>query len=305
MDDEEEENGRPRRLDEETAKYLVELDVQLSKQSENEVDNEILVENVLNELKTKTASAASDRRTHEFIEKICFASNMKYLLEIFQRCTPYGLFLSKNRYSAHVLQAAFATFCSTVKRTGFDESKEEEIVTSILGFANPILENIVELAKEINGTHVVRAIICALAGLPLLSERKGKESKHQHSIRLSEPLDSVMCPNRFYVSPDKTYTVPDEFHEALGTAVASLLTLSDIDLHALVDAPSPCAVMGLLLQILFSPTLVAGGPELADRLVRAVLCWDSSEGSSVLYAMSGDRSGSYFYRLPWSVPALL
>jgi hypothetical protein len=69
---------------------------------------------------------------------------------------------------------------------------------------------------------------------------------------------------------------------------------------------SSCAVIGLLLRILFSPDIVQGGPDLAERLARTALeCTQpsSSELNSVranpaavtlFYAMAGDCSGSYF-----------
>lgn len=69
---------------------------------------------------------------------------------------------------------------------------------------------------------------------------------------------------------------------------------------------SSCAVLGLLLRILFSPDIVAGGRDLAERLARTALeCTQPSTADvmsmkvnpaavTLFYAMAGDRSGSYF-----------
>lgn len=70
---------------------------------------------------------------------------------------------------------------------------------------------------------------------------------------------------------------------------------------------SSCAVLGLLLRILYSPDIVDGGPALAERLARTALeCPQSTEDISLssqkanaaavtlFYAMAGDKSGSYF-----------
>ena len=69
---------------------------------------------------------------------------------------------------------------------------------------------------------------------------------------------------------------------------------------------SSCAVLGVLLRILFSPTIVQGGADLAERLSRTALeCFNSSSvdvasckanaaAVTLFYAMAGDRSGSYF-----------
>ena len=72
-------------------------------------EKEVLVENVLNEIKSKTASAASDRRTHEVIEKLCYASDLPHLIEILSRFSPYSAFLTENRYSAHIIQVLLIT----------------------------------------------------------------------------------------------------------------------------------------------------------------------------------------------------
>lgn len=93
---------KPRRLEEETATYLIQLEGQF-----DDLDNdnsEILVNNVLDEIKQRTASAASDRRTNYIIEKLCLASNIVQLVEIMQRCLPYSIFLTQNRYSSHIIQ---------------------------------------------------------------------------------------------------------------------------------------------------------------------------------------------------------
>ena len=94
---------KPRRLEEETADYLCQLESQLA-EIEDDESTEIIVNNVLEEIKLRTASAASDRRTNYIIEKLCYAANIAQLLEILRRCTPYALFLVQNRYSSHVLQ---------------------------------------------------------------------------------------------------------------------------------------------------------------------------------------------------------
>lgn len=71
---------------------------------------------------------------------------------------------------------------------------------------------------------------------------------------------------------------------------------------------SSCAVLGLLLRVLFSPDIIQGGRDLAERLARTALeCFQPGTASldlstlkatpaavTLFYAMAGDRSGSYF-----------
>ena len=85
---------------------------------------------------------------------------------------------------------------------------------------------------------------------------------------------------------------------------------------------SSCAVLGLLLRVLFSPDIILGGRDLAERLSRTALeCFVSSSASTDLsllkanpgsvtlfYAMAGDKSGSYFLEAVvecCSIPLLL
>lgn len=306
----EDDSHKPRRLEEDTITYLMQLDKQLHADTIDVDDQEVLVENVLDEIKQRTASAACDRRTNMIMERLCYAAKLKQLVEIVSRLTPYAVFLARNRHSSHILQAILARLCFILKNEGIGSEDEEFLKTTLLGFLSLVLKEISWLAKELSASHVVRSALCALAGIPIVAERKGKESKHKHAVSLSEPLDSLLAPGKFYIDRTKAFSVPEEFHEALGEAAASLLTMSTQDLQGLIADSSSCAVVSLLLRILFSPELVMGGPDLADRLARATLGADAagiaeseeelvalkapSIVGNVFYAMAGDKSGSYF-----------
>ena len=94
---------KPRRLEEETVNYLKQIDLQYTDKIDDE-EKTILIDNVLTEIKTRTASALCDRNTNYLLEKMCFSANLSTLLEILKRCLPYAVFLARNRYSSHVLQ---------------------------------------------------------------------------------------------------------------------------------------------------------------------------------------------------------
>jgi hypothetical protein len=166
---------------------------------------------------------------------------------------------------------------------------------------------------------------------------QGKGSKHQHSVSLSEPLDTLIQPGKFYINNSVSFGVPEEFHgkikiyysksfnnnlyflnhltpsctitkrlDCLGEAVVAILALGAQEIQAMIADSSSCAVLGLLLRILFSPDIVAGGRDLAERLARTALeCTQPSSDDvmsmkvnpaavTLFYAMAGDRSGSYF-----------
>ena len=296
------ENSRnPRRMEESMVSYLTSLDKQLT--SGPDVDEEsraILVDNVLAEMKSCTASAACDRRVHTIVEKICYAASITNLIEILRRFTDYAVFIARNRHSSHIAQAIMARLCSLLKFAGVESGEQEsELIEALLAFATPVLAEISWLAKELSASHVIRALICILVGMPVVSARKGKQSKHQHSMELCESLDNLLEPQRFYISKTCTFPVPDEFHETLGVGLASLAALSTADLQDLVADSSSSAVLGLAMRVVSCPDLVQGGPELGERLARQIINWDESEegasvGAPVFYGMSADKAGSYF-----------
>ena len=104
-----------------------------------------------------------------------------------------------------------------MKTIGPGDIDADVVTSTILDLIQPILDNMSTLINDMNGTHVIRAAIAVLTGIPVLSERKGKESKHQHSVPLAEPFESIMCPKHFYVNKSKCFSVPDEFHGAYGS----------------------------------------------------------------------------------------
>lgn len=99
-------SDKPRRLDGETAAYLVQIEGRLQSLSNanDDQDIEILIENVLQEAHKHIGSAMSDRRTNIVLEKIILSSSMAQLLTIMSECSPYVIFLSTNRHSAHCLE---------------------------------------------------------------------------------------------------------------------------------------------------------------------------------------------------------
>ena len=101
----EEIQDKPRKLEDDIAEYLIKIEAQFSSLLENNDEEKYnLIDNVLIELSNRFASASCDKRTNFLIEKLCNEANLKQLLEMIQKVTPYSVFLSRNRYSSHILQ---------------------------------------------------------------------------------------------------------------------------------------------------------------------------------------------------------
>ena len=103
--------------------------------------------------------------------------------------------------------------CYLLKNNSIPTDMDEgEVAEAILAFVRPILAELNWAAKEPSVSHVLRSIICLLAGIPVVSEKRGKASKHQHSVALSQPLESMLVPGACFIDQECCFTVPEAFH---------------------------------------------------------------------------------------------
>eukprot|EP01032_Pedospumella_encystans_P020710 gene20710-23524_t len=209
--------------------------------------------------------------------------------------------------------------CYILKFEDFGETPRSEVEQAIEDLCRPVMKEFHWLILEQGASHVARSMLSVLAGIPIIAERKGKNSKHQHSIAHSEPMENLVEPGLFYIAKKVSYSVPSSFHEIVLESTSSLLQLSTNELERLIADFSSSAVLGFLIRILSNPSLLSSGtgPALAQRLFSSAFGWKecpalsvvSSKGtlkdplteemvpegvSNVFYAMAGDRAGSYF-----------
>ncbi len=96
---------KPRKLEDETAQYLSEIDSQFSTiPKDDEEARSVLVTNVLTEIQSRTASAACDRRTNYLIEQLVANADAALTLTLMQKWTIYAVFLARNRFASHIVQ---------------------------------------------------------------------------------------------------------------------------------------------------------------------------------------------------------
>lgn len=114
---------KPRRADEGVLQYISTLAVLTGEQKpgpENDadeagIDDATIVDNVLEELKTKTASVICEKKACVCMQELVYKSNATQLCTVLQRLLPYVQFLSTNRYSSHVIQVRCSA-CRCVSR---------------------------------------------------------------------------------------------------------------------------------------------------------------------------------------------
>ena len=170
------------------------------------------------------------------------------------------MFLARNRFSSHILQSLISRLCYILRTKGIhghnDDNDNEldpnELRESFLELINPLIDEISWLIKDICATHVIRAIFSALAGIPVISERKGKNSQHQHSVPYTEFLENILKENngKNCINIDYSFNVPEEFQMKLLSAVLNLLKLSSSDLHELVADVSGIIIITIIIIII-------------------------------------------------------
>lgn len=287
------ESDKPRRLEADTIAYVTSLKSSIA--SIDRTDSEalsLLIDNVLDELKSRLASVAADRNTHDALEEICQLADLSQLLTIAYRLSTYAVFLASNRHASHVLQTVCARLIHFV-RQGETEDRLEAVV---LELSKPLVGEIGFLASDVSGSHVVRALLSLLSGAPAIAERKGKSSKHKHGTANTCPLDTVLDAELFSVRSDQFVAVPTDWTNEFARALHILAAMSQQDLLSTCVSPSGCVVLGLVVRIASNGHAIPEGCSMVAGLVsRIVLTGDEETGGeNVVYGLAGERGGSHF-----------
>jgi hypothetical protein len=109
------------------------------------------------------------------------------------------------------------------------------------------------MRQDLCGSHSLRALLCVLAGMPVVAERRGRHSKHQHSIETavstsgpSASGEGSDCPQRAKLA---MFAVPESFDMILESVVVELSRLSLMDLHQTICDPNSGPALCLLIQV--------------------------------------------------------
>lgn len=359
----------PRRAAKETISYLSQIEPVLDQFDEDtrgyersggedgdddeddDVGREQMLDNVLEELKHQTASIMEDRKGSVVAEKIARRLTPSQLRVVLSRCSGYILSLANNRYSSHVLQTLLsytghiieAERSSSDDGQGFvidtegdrggcsDGSNGDLLQATILSLVSELSGTWAELLADISGSHVGRAFLQVLGGLPILTEQRGKQSRHAHSIGSAvgpsgrarsnntgmpgDPTKPAVDPEALdkWSTPHK-YRVPTSFKTALNDVTTELRALPAGELQALACGTFGCPLLVMLLRVYGNLAVdpesgqlpcLGQGSSPAMTLVEKVLEWgDEGRSEEVVYAMSGENTASHFLEaVLWLSPA--
>lgn len=353
----------PRRATKETISYLLQIEPVLDKFDEgrpghghwggagdegggddddDDVGREQMLDNVLEELKHQTASIMEDRKGSVVAEKIARRLTPVQLRVVLSRCRGYMASLANNRYSSHVLQTLLSFAGDVVEQElsvgdedeagfvidteGDHAEKPDPLQDILISLVSELKGTWAELMENISGSHVGRAFLQVLGGLPILTEQRGKQARHAHSIEdavslgamaraksTDAPSSSSSSTNPASPSPDADalekwstphiYRVPASFEAALGDTVSELQALPVRTLQGLVSGAFGCPLVVMMLRVYANKAVTPGSGRLpslksdspAMELAAKVLEWkDEASSSEVVYAMSGESTASYF-----------
>lgn len=271
---------------------------------DDDVGREQLMDNILEELKHQTASIMEDRQGSVVAEKMARRLSPLQLRTMLSRCRGYMLSLANNRYSSHVLQTLLSVAGQVVEDEisgdgGDDEEEDAQHYEEDQGAATAavndgskkidrmqdILLSLVselsgawaELFADISGSHVGRGFLQVLGGMPILSEKRGRQSRHAHSIgtavgpaRMGGRSSNLNHSNGSSVGAkgkasattpavdpealDKWSTpykhrVPRSFVAALGEVTSELEALPASELQTLACGTFGCPLLVMLLRV--------------------------------------------------------
>eukprot|EP00037_Helgoeca_nana_P024873 m.266927 g.266927 ORF g.266927 m.266927 type:complete len:793 (-) comp26773_c0_seq1:155-2533(-) len=152
---------------------------------------DVFVENVLAEVHGTEIRSACDLVCSRVLERLLTMCSPEHMLKFFRRVTPSVEKMLENRYASHVLQtlvtrtALLVEVGDTPEPTTLDELDltQDEVPDTVT--AATLLDNVCRqfqhylgdyLVSEY-GSHVLRATLTALAGLPITSSSRSKASK--------------------------------------------------------------------------------------------------------------------------------
>ncbi|CBK21625.2 uncharacterized protein [Blastocystis hominis] len=166
---------RPRHATEEEVRYLLQIQGVLSNTTD-ENEKHILINNINEELRGSEVSLASNKKTSYVIQSILQNGNRDKLRLFLSYSKDFAVHMFTQTYASHCMQTALElanTFLSdrldepsSALAQRLDGEPLEPLLDLVNLFVENVLPRIVEVCCDVNGSHVLRSLLCVLLGCP-------------------------------------------------------------------------------------------------------------------------------------------
>ena len=200
---------KPAKPDDDVVAYVRQLELPLSEVAANRTGSEealLLVASAHREMRHREASLAAHKKASHVVETLLCVSTAYQLATFARALVPYIAWMCTNRYSSHVLETMLSRLHEflagddtqiSVKLTAVhhDDSNGVEAIefANANGVRASLVDSVVLMANELSSppgriqalltdtsaTHVVRALLCVLAGVSPSAQLNGAGGERQ------------------------------------------------------------------------------------------------------------------------------
>eukprot|EP01147_Barroeca_monosierra_P003058 gene3058-5836_t len=128
---------------------------------DSDEDRNVFLNNVLEELRDRLFRVACDMRGSRVLEKMATYFDMDHLATLLEGLQSHMYEAVTNRYASHVLQ----TVSSKLRYLSSSDEHFERVLAGAKALASTVIESLNDLVTDTYGSHVVRALLFATAGL--------------------------------------------------------------------------------------------------------------------------------------------
>lgn len=295
---------KPRKATKETLAYLKSF-LEATKQGNSAGSGAV---NVVRELRYEVASVAADKLGSEMVQLLARLVPQLWVERLFAWCLPYARFLARHRHSSHVLETLLALLAKRSEKEGDGEAEDdlqddvdedEEMAkwpedlcicsrqsraAILLWRALTAESQAKEVLEHWNASHVARAALWPLAGLPVVSERRSRRGEgHAHGIDDIEQMrDDVALRSASAEGADAAGLT-------ILRGVVSQLTADAEALQRLSVTQSGAPSLAMLCRVLD----VAGEKSSVEEIASTLLELDvPTRAVDIIFGLSSDACGS-------------
>lgn len=269
-------------------------------------EREGFVRGVFEEAKGKELKLATNQICSKLVERLTLEASDRQLARLLKAFSGHFGQLSRHKYASHCVETLFVRAAGAVEREmlagggaggappdgdAMDQDEDDEELANfavLMEFgANEVRDDVVALARDPYGTHVVRLLLLVLSGSPLPAAAGNDNILRSRKSRAARRMIDIGSQSQG-AQEGRAYQVPSAF----GSVLQGLV-------DALVDGPmgnDTTAARKAAIDSVTSPVVqvlvkVEGK---ARRVQKLVFAGDDGEGAFVEHLLS-DAVGSHFF----------